>query len=703
MSLTLITGPANAGKASVVLGRVRTEAERGEPILVVPTRVDVESYRRELAADGVVFGARVERFAGLVREIARRVDVGGCPARRAGPRAGRRLGRRRGDAARVRARRRPPRGSRARSPGSSPSCGPGASRPGAGARRCGRGRRSDGAGREGYAEDLATIYSGYDALLRRLGRPDRETPRHHGPRRARPRPGALGRDAGPLLRLRRPDADRAGRDRDARAGRRRPGDRLARVRAGSARLRRAGDDLPDARSPGRRAHRAAGPGRALRAGRARRAAPSRAFAVRGGRGARRPGHGGPAARGRRRARRAPARRRRDPRAARRRRRARGDRRRAARGRAAAPLLDEVFTAAAIPYTMQRRVRFADTGVGRGLCALLRCAADDAAGDALLTWLRASSRPREAELVDALEARARAAGVSSVSGLRALWEPEHGPLPSLDRLAAAAQRGPGALLARSGAELDRLFSAPWRRRAHVLGGEDVLAAKAVAAARRALDELRECVRATRELVVDLPDAARGARDPRGRRRRAARTGRGRDRGPARAAGPARARAVRVRTAGGVFPAPTASRSVPRRGGPARARARLRGPSRGRRRRRRRALPAVRLRLAPGGAALPQLAHRRRRRRAGGALVVPRRPARAVHRRAVGPASSPRPRRRRLARPRRPADAGVRARRPRRARPAATSRRWRRWATPLCSAPWRRLRGRRRASRSGSPAR
>ena len=134
------------------------------------------------------------------------------------------------------------------------------------------------------------------------------------------------------------------------------------------------------------------------------------------------------------------------------------------------------------------------------------AADDRAGAALLTWLRAVSRPREAEALDVLEARARAAGVSSVSGLRALWETEQRPLESLDRLAAAAQRGPVALLTRVGAELDRLFSAPWRRRAHVLGVQDAQVATAVAVARRTLDELLDCARATRAMAVTLPALA-----------------------------------------------------------------------------------------------------------------------------------------------------------------------------------------------------
>ena len=76
MPITLITGPANAGKAREVLGAVRGHLAHGEePLLVVPTRADVERYRRELALEGAVLGVRVERFEGLIGEIVRRTGV----------------------------------------------------------------------------------------------------------------------------------------------------------------------------------------------------------------------------------------------------------------------------------------------------------------------------------------------------------------------------------------------------------------------------------------------------------------------------------------------------------------------------------------------------------------------------------------------------------------------------------------------------
>src|SRR4051794_26838462 len=76
MPLTLVTGPANAAKAGVVLDAARARSA-ASPLLVVPTFPDVERYRRELASGGAVLGVRVERFSGLLRELGRRAGVRG--------------------------------------------------------------------------------------------------------------------------------------------------------------------------------------------------------------------------------------------------------------------------------------------------------------------------------------------------------------------------------------------------------------------------------------------------------------------------------------------------------------------------------------------------------------------------------------------------------------------------------------------------
>src|SRR4051794_31678097 len=80
MGLTLVTGPANSGRAGEVLGAYRARLEE-EPILVVPALRDVEHTLRELAAGGAVFGTTVVRFKWLFETIAER--CGAAPARRA--------------------------------------------------------------------------------------------------------------------------------------------------------------------------------------------------------------------------------------------------------------------------------------------------------------------------------------------------------------------------------------------------------------------------------------------------------------------------------------------------------------------------------------------------------------------------------------------------------------------------------------------
>src|SRR3954452_23029769 len=80
MSLTLITGPANAAKAGAVLERLRAALPR-EPALVVPTAADASHYARELAGARIVFGARVTTFSGLMRDIARATGSSAPPRR----------------------------------------------------------------------------------------------------------------------------------------------------------------------------------------------------------------------------------------------------------------------------------------------------------------------------------------------------------------------------------------------------------------------------------------------------------------------------------------------------------------------------------------------------------------------------------------------------------------------------------------------
>jgi ATP-dependent helicase/nuclease subunit B len=75
--LTLVLGPANSAKAGEVLGAY-TAARRRGALLVVPTALDAEHYARELADQGTVLGG-VLTFGGLAREIAQRAGYLAAP------------------------------------------------------------------------------------------------------------------------------------------------------------------------------------------------------------------------------------------------------------------------------------------------------------------------------------------------------------------------------------------------------------------------------------------------------------------------------------------------------------------------------------------------------------------------------------------------------------------------------------------------
>ena len=70
LGLTLVTGPANAGKLRRLLDGY-VEALPAEPVLIVPTRPDVELVERELVARcGALLGGSVGTFDDLFRRIA---------------------------------------------------------------------------------------------------------------------------------------------------------------------------------------------------------------------------------------------------------------------------------------------------------------------------------------------------------------------------------------------------------------------------------------------------------------------------------------------------------------------------------------------------------------------------------------------------------------------------------------------------------
>jgi ATP-dependent helicase/DNAse subunit B len=169
----------------------------------------------------------------------------------------------------------------------------------------------------------------------------------------------------------------------------------------------------------------------------------------------------------------------------------------------ASLLEQVFGAYGIPYSIDRSVPLGHTGLGRGLLALISCAALDGSADDLLAYLRAPGLLRVPGLADRLEAQVRRQGAHSAVQARELWEREHWRLDELDRLRDA--RDAVAFIEELEARAARLFSAPLERRAAVLAGPELDDARALRAAQSALSGMRSVLEAgagTRRL-----DAAR----------------------------------------------------------------------------------------------------------------------------------------------------------------------------------------------------
>ena len=69
MSLSLIHGPPNSGRAGLVRRALIDVLER-DPVLVVPTVDDVYSFERELCEEGAILGASVMTFGGLFNTVA---------------------------------------------------------------------------------------------------------------------------------------------------------------------------------------------------------------------------------------------------------------------------------------------------------------------------------------------------------------------------------------------------------------------------------------------------------------------------------------------------------------------------------------------------------------------------------------------------------------------------------------------------------
>jgi ATP-dependent helicase/DNAse subunit B len=474
VAITLITGPANAGKARAVLDAVRRDAARGmATLLVVPTRADVERYRGELVEGVLDGGVRVERFQGLLAEVVRRA---GLPARALPPLLRRRvlaavaarvsaspeLAARPGFVAALAAlveelqveRVTPARLRQALSAWVAVEQG---GEPGGTAERPGGGDGAVGpvAGNERRARELGDLFAGYHELLERLGCADPTQSAavaldalRHSPGLWRGTPVHLyGFDD--LTRLQLDAIETLGRVVDApmtlslpyEAGRVAFAGRagayqtllpcVAEHRALPARAEYYADS---ARGPLHHLERGlfeeggdiervdpAGAVRLLEGGSPR----AELELVTGEIRALLDGGVAP-----------------------------GDIALVHRSpQTASPLIAEVLDEAEIPVALPLlRTSFGHTALGRALCGLLAAAFAEGNAADLLAWLRAPGVLEHHLHADRLEASARRQGLTSVAAVTALWEQEHGPLPTLRELREAAGRGPLALIERVQEEL-----------------------------------------------------------------------------------------------------------------------------------------------------------------------------------------------------------------------------------------------------------
>jgi ATP-dependent helicase/DNAse subunit B len=500
VALTLVTGPANSGKAEVVLSAVRGHLAHGrEPWLVVPRHADSDAYLRELADEGVAMGVRVVRFRGLMDEAVRRAGFGG-----------RALG--------ALARERVIAGVSSAAPES-----PGQFLAAAAelfaelrSRRVDPARfqqavrawsAADPAARG--AGELGRLYGRYDERLKRLGLPDAEQRAVIALDELRRRPAAWGQtpvlfygfdDLTPLQ-LDAIETFAVVLDADVVVSLTYEPGRVALAgRAGGfeslrprAREHRVCAPRTEHYAPGARAA-LSHLERSLFEDAPRRVAPDGAVRLLEG--------GGPRAELELVA--AEVRRLLDDGMA-------AEEvavisREAARG---GDLIEDVFAKAGVPIALERRASFGSSAVGRALLGLLRCVPGldgtviGELGD-LLAWLRCpgllkGGAPGAASLADRLELWARQRGIRGAAEARAAWEEHNWPLETIDRLAEAQRAGPSALLQRVERELFSLYRLPRRATATVLDGRDRDEARALAAARRALSELRDLARLDRALA------------------------------------------------------------------------------------------------------------------------------------------------------------------------------------------------------------
>lgn len=175
----------------------------------------------------------------------------------------------------------------------------------------------------------------------------------------------------------------------------------------------------------------------------------------------------------------------------------------------ASLIEQVFSGYGVPYTLDWNVPLSHTSLGQGFLALVDCALGDGTADDLLNYLRTPGRVNELHLVDRLEADVRREGIETAADVHRKWEEDHARwrLEEIDRLAAARELGHRALLDQLAAELERMFTGPYRRAAHILADRELDDARVYTSALSALHELAEIAAADNSVTMSAEDVRR----------------------------------------------------------------------------------------------------------------------------------------------------------------------------------------------------
>lgn len=169
--------------------------------------------------------------------------------------------------------------------------------------------------------------------------------------------------------------------------------------------------------------------------------------------------------------------------------------------AIADLLGEVLASFGVPHAIAARIPLSHTALGNALLGLLRCGAspEEATLGDVLAWLRFPGVLERVELADRLEQRALRSGATDATSARQMWERDRWPLDRLDRIAEAAADGPLRLLERVERDLLWLFRAPRQGAAQVLARSEAEEGLALQAALGALAQLRELAAGEKRLL------------------------------------------------------------------------------------------------------------------------------------------------------------------------------------------------------------